>query len=225
MIQTAAGAIAAGDTERGLRGGGHGIVGGKRHRVHAERGAVVIPREHFFRISQCADDSIDVAAGLGGDVDGQLRNGAKHHRTEKPLLVLEVEIAPPAILLLHRGEVEREPVWAEHAVGLEFDPAAVPRTHRVAHRAAVAVGGGEFGRLIDDAARIADTEQDAVRTAAVVVTADPVGVRRSDAREIIQSLAGRDAAGADIDVEIGGVDVGVLVRAAGACPDVHLRIH
>ena len=225
MVEPAARAIAPGDAERDLRGGGQRGRRCNRDCIDAARGAVVIPRKHLLRFDAGAHHSGGVAAGLAHQRDREARTRAKQHRRKHALLVLEIEIAPAAVLLIHGGDGGGDHVFLQHRVVVELGAAATPRAEAVADVGAVAVGRCDFRRLVDDATDRGDAEENAVGAAAVVVAADAVAVGRRNAREVVETLARGDAAGGDVAVEVLRVDERVLPRARDPRLRVHLGVH
>ena len=145
-------------------------------------------------------------------------------RGEEAAPVLEVPRAPAAILLVEGGDRERELPGQEHAVGVELRAVAVPGTGAVAERQGGAAELGHFGGLVDDAARGADAEEDAVGPAAVLVAARAVRVHGHDASEVVETQAGGQATHEDRGRQALGVDDGVLLRAGLVLVGVHLAV-
>ena len=224
-VEPALGAVASRHTQRLHRDGRRDQAGREGHRGAAERLAVVVPGQDLVGVGERADDRGLVAAGLAHRRDREGARGPPRDRGEGTALVLEIERAPAAAFLVQPGERQRQAVLKQHAVGVELEPVAPPGADAVPHRRRVAVRLRDLRGLVQQTAGRADAEEDAVRAARVLETADAVGIRRRDAREVVHPEARDQPAALDAGRQRVAADDAVLLRAGALRVGVHLAVH
>ena len=132
-----------------------------------------------------------------------------------------------AILLSAFGDAadaHAEPVGHQHLVHVDGGAAAVVAVELEIEPVGGAVELGALGRDVDDAAGAAEAEEDGVGPAGIVDALDGVESRARIRRQVVARHCAAEAAGAEVDVDLGagedGVDHALTVEVAGVFREV-----
>src|SRR5690606_38569816 len=137
------------------------------------------------------------AAGLGVDAEAEPVVDLPGERAVQTLGVVPDVMLPAFVLLVDARNDESEAIANERVIVAKLLPRAARALERQAHAAGILAHVGQHRGGVDQAAGVADAEEDAVGSAAFVVTGDVVAVARVDAFEVVDRLARLDAADAN----------------------------
>ena len=216
-------AILIGEGEALVRGA-EAVEAGERDGAVGERLAGVLPRGDLVLAVPAEGEVVVHAPLLVGDVDGGELERLIRRRDGPTRLVVKVPVTPALGILIEAEQPHRECLRNEHPIVVGLVTLVAPRAE---HRLERGAGAREVGLLAaegDEAAGLAEAEEDGVGPTRNLGTLDVVEID-GDARldEIARGTGGR-AAHPEIEIVAVGPAAGGVVEARVRVLDVDLDV-